>query len=188
MAVVVVAEGIWFVTRALGYVLFPHTAAGSEDNSRLVASLAGFFFYASIVAAVLLGLVSRQLVPYLFGQKFLAAVPTLLALLPGVAAFSVVHVLAGYLIGRGKAMWNTYVALLSLVLTVALDLILIPRLGISGAGVASSVAYVASAGLTLWFFSRLSNVKLRTVFTPGSSQFGPMVSYARTKVQGLAGH
>jgi hypothetical protein len=47
-----------------------------------------------------------------------------------------------------------------MVLTAAVAIALVPRLGGSGAAVASSVGYAGGAILTWWFFARLARARL----------------------------
>ena len=53
------------------------------------------------------------------------------------------------------------------VLSVALDVWLIPRYGIPGAAVASSVTYGTSTALTIWNYRRLSKISFRDLLVPG---------------------
>jgi Na+-driven multidrug efflux pump len=62
-------------------------------------------------------------------------------------AIAIAKVLSSYLMGRGRPFETTLVSGVSAVGTIALDLVLIPRHGASGAAVASSLAYALSAAL-----------------------------------------
>jgi len=58
-------------------------------------------------------------------------------------------------------MLNTWIAVASLVITVSLDLLLIPRMGIRGAAIASSLSYGLTAVLSLLVFVRESGLRVR---------------------------
>lgn len=70
-----------------------------------------------------------------------------LVLLPGAAALSVGRVLAAYVAGHGRVWATSRIALVAAGLTLVLDLALIPAIGVTGAAIASSLAYAASAVL-----------------------------------------
>jgi len=65
-------------------------------------------------------------------------------------------VLANEMAGRGHLQYNSICAGLSLVLTVILDLTLIPRFGAVGAAAASSLAYLAFFIAALGFYLHVS--------------------------------
>jgi len=85
-----------------------------------------------------------MLLPLVFGAAFRESVPALMWLLPGVTIFSIANVIGSYLAGIGKPHLNLAVALVGLVVTVALDFVLIPWLGIIGAAIASTLSYLAT--------------------------------------------
>ncbi|MBF6591509.1 MAG: O-antigen ligase family protein, partial [Ktedonobacterales bacterium] len=106
-----------------------------------------------IIAARLL------LVPF-FASSYLPALTPLWLLLPSVFGFTVYKTLYGYLLGRGKPTVGVFSAGSALLVTIALDLLLIPRLGIAGAAIASSVAYCVNGLIVLIVFSRASGIAL----------------------------
>jgi O-antigen/teichoic acid export membrane protein len=63
----------------------------------------------------------------------------------GLGAHGANGVLAGYNVGVGRPEFNTYTALAGLVVTIVLDVLLIPPYGLVGAAVASSAAYSTKA-------------------------------------------
>jgi Na+-driven multidrug efflux pump len=82
-------------------------------------------------------------------------------LLPGIVAFAPVKVLAAYLAGAGQPRLFLVVSVSSLAVTIVLDLLMIPTLGIAGAATASSASYVTAAAVMLWVFRRTTGVSFR---------------------------
>jgi O-antigen/teichoic acid export membrane protein len=107
----------------------------------------------------------------LYGERFRPALGPLLFLLPGVAAYSVVRVLGVDFSSRGRPGTPSVIAGLSLVITVALDLILIPRFGAIGAAAASTVAYSCSGALALLLYVRLTGTPLVELVAPTRADF-----------------
>jgi O-antigen/teichoic acid export membrane protein len=89
--------------------------------------------------------VGGPLIVRLFGDEFAPAVPAFQILLIGLAAQGADPVLNGYYVGIGRPEYNTYTALAGLAVTVVADLLLIPRFGLVGSAVASSLAYTTKA-------------------------------------------
>jgi Na+-driven multidrug efflux pump len=83
-------------------------------------------------------------------------------LLPGIVTFSVSRILSMYLLGRNKLKIDLLAAAVGLVVTLALDFLLIPRFGFRGAAIASSIAYTSAMLVNLVWVVRHSTI------TPGS--------------------
>ena len=81
-------------------------------------------------------------------------------LLPGAIALSGSKILANELTARGFPGVNTVVAALGATATILSDLWLIPRYGIGGAAIASSVGYTLTFVLVLAAFRRRSRARL----------------------------
>ncbi len=161
---VTLGQQIWLISASAATVLLPRVAAWQETktvNPGKIAQAARLTLWCSMLSALLLAVFAKPLLHALFGKAFLPSLPALLWLLPGIVAFSVVNVIASYFAGLGKPRVNLSIALAGLLVTIVLDLVLIPRYGISGAAIASTASYVFSAGLTLVLFTRQSGVGWR---------------------------
>jgi O-antigen/teichoic acid export membrane protein len=115
---------------------------------------------ALIVLAGLLYVVSDFAIAPIFGGEYAAAILPLKLLLPGTLALGIQQVLYADLAGRGHPQIGTFASLIALAATVALDIMLIPRLGIAGAALASSAAYGMGAAFVLASYIRLTGVSL----------------------------
>ena len=154
---VALAELLWHLPNAASFVIFPKASStsGQELNSftprvfRLVLGV-------TALGAVAIALAGRPLIVLIFSDAFAASYPPLLALLPGVVLLGGGKVLTSEIAGRGYPEYNSINAGLGLALTVILDLVLIPRYGVMGAAVASSVAYSAIFLLAVYFYLRIS--------------------------------
>ena len=141
-----IAQLLWLVSGATSQVLLPDVAASADRVSaqQRTARVARLSLWLSIVLAGGLVIGGDMLLPLVFGAAFRESVPALMWLLPGVTIFSIANVIGSYLAGIGKPHLNLAVALVGLVVTVALDFVLIPWLGIIGAAIASTLSYLAT--------------------------------------------
>ena len=80
----------------------------------------------------------------------------MLLLLPGVVLLGGAKVLTNEIAGRGYPHYNSLNSGLALVLTVIFDLVLIPRYGVVGAALASSLAYTAIFFTAIGFYLTVS--------------------------------
>jgi len=150
------SETLWYLPNAVSTVLFPRTAA-DWDLARIftprVSRMAMLF---TLGAGIVIAILGPAIIPILYSPLFTGAGAPLLALLPGTVLLAIGKVISSDLAGRGKPQFGTYAALASLVLTVTFDVFLIPRYGILGAGIASTLAYSTTAAVLFYLYSRLS--------------------------------
>ena len=151
----VAALGLYGVAVGLGQLLFnipePFSKVvvpfiyGDDTDEMLqrYKSLARLNFTIVLVLAVLLAAVGHWIVPMLFGNVFSASLPALYLLLPGILFSSATKMMAQLVIQRKMQHFNLYATIVGAVVTIALDLLLIPRWGIEGAAIATSLAYLS---------------------------------------------
>ena len=164
------AQLLWLMSNSVASVLLPKVAASNDVGGTIqhTTRVTRLSLWATAICAVALALLATQAIPLLYGEPFRPSIAALLWLLPGVVIFSVANVLAAYIAGIGKPHLNLWVSGISLVITIALDLVLIPKLNIVGASIASTVSYSVSALMLIIFFIRQTGVSLRQVLIPNS--------------------
>lgn len=154
------AELMRLPATALNYVLYPRfTRALPAVASRDARHLLGRACLVSMAATPLLAGLSIVALPLLFGKEFQPAVVPACLLLVGLAVEGAAAVASAYLWGAGRPGANSVGMGVGVVITIALDLLLIPRYGASGAAIASSAAYLATAGVLsrlAWVWSQRS--------------------------------
>jgi stage V sporulation protein B len=142
---VLVSEALWQLPAIVALALFPRTArtaaSGSEDFTCMILRQVTLI---TVSAAALIAIASPFAIPLIFGARFTPSVPVVWWILPGTVALSLGKVVAADLTARGGVNHLPISAGIGLVLTLTLDFLLIPRMGIRGAALASSVAYFAS--------------------------------------------
>jgi O-antigen/teichoic acid export membrane protein len=154
---VALSEAMWLLANGVSTVVFPRVASSERaEANRLTAVVARNTLLATALGCLAMLLVGRWLVEAIFTAKMLPAVTPLWLLLPGTVALSFGKVASSYFSGIGKPIYGAYVAPINLVITVLLDLVLIPRFGIEGAAAASSIIYTIGSAVALAIFVRES--------------------------------
>jgi len=152
----------------IGMILLPRVAAlrdgGEDEMTARVLRHTALFLGALVVAAfVLVGPAVRLF----YGHDFEGAIAATRCLLPGVFALGLNGVLMNHFGGRGMPAVTVMAPLAGLVLNVGLNLAVVPRFGIRGAAVTSSVAYVLMLAVSLGVFLRRGHVGLRRSLVVG---------------------
>jgi O-antigen/teichoic acid export membrane protein len=166
------AEAVWYIPNAIGLVLAPRVAAGVEgDDDDSTAAICRATVLVSVAGALVIAALAPLLVLVLFGSAFLSAVVPLWVLLPGVVAVGLDKPIASYQLGRGRPQISLYVALLATPVTVAAYVLLIPRYGIVGAAAGSTLSYIATTAIEVFFLHRVSPLRLRNLVIPRRSDW-----------------
>jgi len=161
------AELLWYIPQAVAIILFPRTAAtGAEEAKLFTPKVCRNTLLITLIAALGLSVASKPLIIFIFGEAYALSVIPLWLLIPGVVALSISKILCGDLAGRGLLQYGAYSSAISLVATIVCDLLLIPRWGIAGAAVASSISYCIATLVVLFFYVRISGNGLSIVLIP----------------------
>ncbi|MEV6269063.1 polysaccharide biosynthesis C-terminal domain-containing protein [Kribbella sp. NPDC051936] len=147
---------------ALTWVFYPRLAKLDEQRAaelarRLIRPTLAGVAAAAIPVAILAGPVMRLL----YGASFAPAVTPARILVAGMILAGASGVASAYLYGRGTPGLNSIVLGAGLVVTVVLDVTLIPRHGALGAAVASTAAYLSTDALLIVLLLRLSAPRAR---------------------------
>lgn len=152
-------ELLWMVPIVLGFVVFAHSAT-APDAAAFSRSMKPVLARATLLVLAL-GAVGAALAPFLipalYGEAFRPSVQVIWALLPGIVALVPARLAHGDLAGGGDPITGLRVFAITLATNIALNLWWIPRWGIIGAAIASSVSYSLATLLFLPAYLRRSN-------------------------------
>lgn len=157
-----IAELLFFLPTAVGAASLPRLASNRSDASSLTATGLRVAFLLGVPALLGLLLASPLLIVVLYGPRFLPAVLPTVLLLPGAFMYGFAHLTTPYFAATlAKPYICASLSLLSLLVEAAAAFLLIPRLGLAGAALASSMGYASGILGHLLVFKRLSGFSWR---------------------------
>jgi O-antigen/teichoic acid export membrane protein len=161
------SEVLLYLPAATATALLP-AAARTEGGLRTEQALRAFRSAALVTAgAALVGaLLGPVFLPLIFGGAFEGSVTPFLWLLPGALGFAATAVFSYALVAGASPGLSSIGPLVSLGVGIALDLVLIPKFGPSGAALAASAAFLAGGCATLAAFRRRNPFTLRSLLLP----------------------
>jgi O-antigen/teichoic acid export membrane protein len=169
---VVVSEALWQVPQAAAVALFPRTARTMESGAtEFTCAVSRHVLLISVILAAAIAITAPILIPLLFGSQFVPAIAVIWWILPGTVALSLGKLMSADLAARGKPGYSSIFSIVSLAVTLVLDFILIPRFGIQGAAIASSVAYLVDSILLVAKLRDITGVSWRDLLVPRRSEF-----------------
>ncbi|MEO7129950.1 MAG: polysaccharide biosynthesis C-terminal domain-containing protein [Dermatophilaceae bacterium] len=139
------AELLRLPSLALTWVAYPRVAQeGAANFARRAQGAVTPLLGLGSAAALVVGLVAFPLLPLAYGSEFAAATWPAALIALGLVAEPAAGLASGYLMGSGRPGVNSVILGVGLIVTVVLDVVLIPRHGAIGAAVASAVAYLTT--------------------------------------------
>jgi len=176
------------VPDATGTVLYPRLAgAGLKDAHAQTSAVCRHTLFIMVVSAVGYLTCGPFLVRLLYGEAYSGAIRPMLLMLPGVVMLSLYLLLTRNFTGRNRQQVNIVAACVALGVNVGLNSILIPRFGIEGAAVSTTVSYGIAATILLVMFVRESGHTVAQTILVRPSELGKYLRQARAFIPGTAG-
>ncbi|MFW5918566.1 MAG: polysaccharide biosynthesis C-terminal domain-containing protein [archaeon] len=159
-AALALAEYLWFVPIAFQTILL-HTSSSLWADNRLatITSLSSritrYTTLLVVLMAVGVAVLADRFVVLYYGPVFAVSVTPLLLLLPGTIGFAIARPLQSISQGSGRLTVLIAAVSVAAVTNVVLNALLIPRFGMNGAAVATSIGYGSMFGLFVWAARRI---------------------------------
>ena len=167
---VIIAEKLLYLTQATSTILLP-AASKSDEQYKKTPVFSRVNLFVVILAATIIAILSPWFIPLLFTQEYVSSVLPLIFLLPGIASLSVSKILSADFGARGKPQYSMYVSMINFCLNIILNIILIPKIGIVGAAISSSISYTAAAGVQCYIYSRITGIPVSKLIFINSTDF-----------------
>jgi O-antigen/teichoic acid export membrane protein len=147
------AELLYFFPYGIGRVWFPKVPSYEKSKGKKeTLKFLSISFIISLFLVFILVIFGKGFLKIFFGEKFLPSYIPFLFLIPGGICLGLTHIIASFLHGIGKPLFGMMISLVSIIFTISLDLILIPKYGIIGASIASSISYFIAFLTSLYLF------------------------------------
>lgn len=151
---IVIAEMMQRGPNIAGAVLLPKVLSGVDDSHGMSQAVSRWVLAFSLLAALGVVLLGAPLIRWIFGEAYSGAYIPLLWMLPGLVAAGYGSVLNTKLAGEGYPPVTMWAPAAALGLNVGLNLLLIPRYGLMGAALSTSIAYGLWAAIVTLAYRR----------------------------------
>jgi O-antigen/teichoic acid export membrane protein len=143
---VLLAELVFLPGESIAQVVLPRQVTGSlVEAAAYTARIVRVNAVVGLIAALGLAALSPLVIVLAYGSSYVGSIAPLLALLPGVVAIGLTRPITAILVRFNRPFVVSAICIAALVINVALNLVLIPALGVVGAAIASSLAYAVQA-------------------------------------------
>ncbi len=151
-------ERLWIVPGSVATALLPHLTNLQEHKPELAAIIARHVVLWVGAGCLFVFALADVVVRVLYSSEFSPSVAPLRWLLPGILTLSIGKVLVAELLAREKPRYTIWASGAATVVNIALNLVLVPRMGISGAGLASTISYTLLSFILIWYYLRETRV------------------------------
>lgn len=169
-----------FVSEALtpfNQVLLPYLSGTPTDQHKvMVGRIARLNLYIALTAAILIAGFSWLFIPILFGHKFDDAIPASQILAAGIIFISQRLVFTNYFKATNQIGFTIKASWSGVIITVLLDIVLIPSYGIIGASIASVVSYATTAIFLIYHAAKKIKLNIRDIFILNKSDISWLLS------------
>jgi O-antigen/teichoic acid export membrane protein len=148
------AERLWILPSAVTTSLLPHLTNSRDRDPVLTAVIARHVMVWVGAGCLLVFVLAGLLIPFLYSSAFSAAIGPLRWLLPGVFALSIGKVLVTELLARERPGYTVWASGVAAVVNLASNLLLVPKFGISGAAIASTLSYALLSLILIRYYLR----------------------------------
>jgi O-antigen/teichoic acid export membrane protein len=141
-----IGEVIMIVPATIGALLLPRLAGLTDEGQRWAITRRVLLVTAAMLSVIcmLVAAVAAPAIRMIYGEAFLPSTTPLYWLLPGIGLLGLNGVLMHYLLAVGLPPRVVAYQAMAVALNIALELVLLDRLGLAGAGIASTIAYAVT--------------------------------------------
>lgn len=170
-SVAVKLSEVWyFIPALICSSIFPSIVQAKKGNPIMyenrLKKLYSLMFYLSVSIAIIISSFSGIIITSLFGNEYLGAINVLkIHIWAGVGVF-IGYALSQYMIIENYTKIFLYTTIIGAIINIILNIILIPKIGIVGAAIATAVSYILQS-LSIIFFKKTKNqlkILLKSIF------------------------
>jgi O-antigen/teichoic acid export membrane protein len=145
---IAIAEAIWLIAKSITTVQYSKMVnyTSVEDSLALTKKSVVLSFWSTLAVLLVVAVIPTFVFGYVFGKDFNTIKPLLFLLMPGILAIAVSNVYGHYFAVTNQMKILILKSSAGLVCTVILSFLLIPRYGLIGASVVTTVSYLVSSG------------------------------------------
>ena len=153
------SEKLWLLSQAVSTVILPKLSELHDEKEvrrQLTPLITRWMLVIVMLSACMFAVLGPYLISTFFGEGYTDSAIPFLFLLPGIVLASITKVLANDIAARGRPELNTYTSFVVIAINIAGNLCLIPQWGLSGAAIATTIAYSIQAALIVLMYAWLS--------------------------------
>jgi len=177
------AELLYLLPVTIGAMLFTKVSANIADDGTFTQRISRHTVLLMVIICILVALVCKPLILLMYGWQFAFSAIPLLWLLPGIFFLSLATIYNNDLAGRGYPPMIIYSTATGFILNFGLNLLFIPRYGITGAAITSSISYFVMFIIVLIYSMKITHSKIEKFLIPSSGEIKILFQEGRKRLK-----
>lgn len=160
------SEAIWTVSKSLSLILYSDLVKNEGKSAAIEKTKISLriSFLVSLLFISMILLIPGNWYAIILGKDFIETKSIVLLLSPGILAIAVSNIIGHYFAGINKLRILNVKSIFGLLFTVAASVFVIPRWGIYGACIVTTLSYCLSSGLLFWRFYKITDFRFQDYF------------------------
>lgn len=160
------SEAIWTVSRSLSLVLYADLVNNNNSNEAIEKTkvTVRVSFLITLLFIIIMLLIPAKIYSMIFGKEFTQTKEIIVVLSPGILAIAVSNIIGYYFAGINKLRILNIKAIVGLVFTLISSFLIIPKWGILGACIVTTISYCLSSALLFWRFYQQTEFHIKDFF------------------------
>jgi O-antigen/teichoic acid export membrane protein len=170
---------------AINTILYPRISKGSNtagESENLAARCCRVSFLLLSVFGLLAALLIKPAVFILYGKEYLPLTISFWLLLPGIIFLGAAGPLNQYFMGIGRPITLLWISIIPFVTQIGLGLILIPRLGVIGAAITTTLSFILMSFITMLIFKRFTRISLVNIIFSDKADIKIVLDFIRKQL------
>lgn len=174
-----VGKMFWLVSTPISNVLIPYLSNPDYRSTEVFTFISKINFTAVFIAMLVASCLAPVLFPLVYGEGFARSVQPFYILLPGILFVCMTRMFGSYNQALNKPHYNLLANILGALVTIPLCFFLIPRFGIIGASIATSLSYFTMFVITRYYSLVKLNLPLSNYYILTVSDMSQLSSKLR---------
>ena len=160
------SEAIWTVSRSLSVILYSDVVNSNNENEILIKAKTSLkiSFLITLGFIIFVVLLPSQVYTLIFGKDFSQTKKIILLLSPGILSIAVSNIIGFYFAGINKLRILNVKSIIGLIFTLIASVFVIPKWGIVGACIVTSISYCLSSSVLFWKFYQITDFRVKDFF------------------------
>ncbi len=156
-----------------GSLMLPKFSGSKSDKDNIITlkRVSMFFFAIIFFITIVFFVFGKWFIAFFYGADFIGSYKIFAMLIPAVFALGFGSLLNTYFWSRGFPIYTIIFPTIAFAFNVGLNLLLIPKIGIAGAAIATSLSYILWFILLITFFFKDNKINNPNIVIPNKNDF-----------------
>ncbi len=173
---------LWILPQIMSSVLYTYASNKTREEAIvLTTKFTKIGIYLTLIIAAFGVLLSKSLIPILYGQEYSKVIVILSIQIIGAIPFCIPTITSSFYASIGNFKISFWISIIISMISVSLYYTFIPTIGSIGGAIASSITYFLGGIVSLIYFCNTFKVKIKSIILPEREDFSSITKLIQKK-------